>query len=101
MSISYQFYTQGSSRTLSIGTSAVSVDNILNISGINHLSVTSTVDCFVTLTQNETAVSATTANGEFILSRAQTIIPAISKKSISVIGATQSGTFYYTEYLNG
>lgn len=98
MSITYQYYRQGSTYNLAFGTSATSVNDSLNYEGLNHLAVTSTVDCYVSVTCSNGAIAAVATSSQFIMSRVETIIPHVQARSLSVIGSA-AGTLYVTEFI--
>lgn len=98
MSIQYQYYSQGSSLTLSFGTSATTINDKLNYYALNHLAITATVDCYVSVVASNGAVIATATSSQLVMARTETIIPCVKGRSLSVIGSA-AGTLYVTEFL--
>jgi hypothetical protein len=99
MSIVYGYYEQGSSGTIAYASGSATNYSIVSYTGLNHVVVTPTVNAFVVLSETQTALSATTANAQYISANVTTLIPAVSKKFISARGASASGTLYITEFL--
>ena len=97
MSITYQYYKQGSTFTLVLSTAATNLLTDLNYLALNHLAVTSTVDCFVQITDSKGTLAATTAS-QYVMSKTETIIPYVKGRRISAIGSG-AGTLYATEFL--
>lgn len=98
MSIVYQYYRQGSTYNIAYSTSATNVNSLFNDAALNHLSVTATADCYVSVTISNGAITASATSSQFIMARTETIIPHIKAKSISVYGSA-AGTLYVTEFL--
>lgn len=99
MSIVYGYYKQGSSSTLAYASGSATNYSIVSYTGLNHVVVTPTVNSFVVISGSQTALSATTANAQYISANVTTLIPAVGKLFVSVRGASASGTLYVTEFL--
>lgn len=98
MSIVYQYYRQGSTSTIVLASASTSLSDTFNYANLNHLAVTSTVDCYVVVTDKAVADTATAVNGQFVMARTETIIPYIKARSLAAI-AGGAGTLYVTEFI--
>ena len=101
MSITYQYYRQGSSQLVQVSATAATSSAIFNFNNINHISVISSAAASLLVTQSGTIVGATTAGsamGQYIPANTEVIIPCVKATGCSIFGYS-AGSAWITEFL--
>jgi len=101
MSITYQYYRQGSTQIVSLLTTAATSSATFNTNNINHISVVSNVAAAILVSQSGAIVAATTLGaglGQYILANTKIIIPCVKAGGCSLWGYS-AGSAWITEFL--